>query len=114
MPEDSATETRICTRTLRLKVKPEAYAWLNAAAIETSQVWNFSNAASETAARPFAGRGKWLSACVEKIQSGRRVVVVNERITTRECGDCHALTAAAGVQHLDVRIWVLRKRELRR
>jgi hypothetical protein len=35
-----------CVRTLRLKVKPEGYAWLNAAAIEVNQVWNFSNAAS--------------------------------------------------------------------
>jgi putative transposase len=71
MPEDSATETKICTRTLRLKVKPEAYAWLNAAAIEVNQVWNFSNAASERAARPFAGRGKWLSAFdLDKLTAG--------------------------------------------
>jgi hypothetical protein len=31
-------------RTLRLKVKREGYAWLNAAAIEVNQVWNFANA----------------------------------------------------------------------
>jgi len=55
-------ETAMCIRTLRLKVKPEAYAWLNAAAIETNQVWNFANAASDKAARPFAGPGRWLSA----------------------------------------------------
>ena len=71
MPEDSATETRTCTRTLRLKVKPEAYAWLNAAAVEVNQVWNFSDAASEKAARPFAGRGKWLSAFdLDKLTAG--------------------------------------------
>src|SRR5882757_2572165 len=33
-------------RTLRLKVKAEGYAWLNAAAIEVNQVWNFANASS--------------------------------------------------------------------
>jgi hypothetical protein len=36
--------TPSCIRTLRLKVKAEAYAWLNAAAIEVNQVWNFANA----------------------------------------------------------------------
>jgi hypothetical protein len=41
-------------RTLRLKVKAEGYAWLNAAAIEVNQVWNFANASSYKAARPFA------------------------------------------------------------
>jgi hypothetical protein len=30
-------------RTLRLKVKSEAYAWLSAAAIEVNTVWNFAN-----------------------------------------------------------------------
>jgi hypothetical protein len=42
-------------RTLRLKVKAEGYAWLNAAAVEVNQVWNFANATSCKAARPFAG-----------------------------------------------------------
>jgi hypothetical protein len=49
-------------RTLRLKVKAEGYAWLNAAAIEVDQVWNFANASSYKAARPFAGQPKWLTA----------------------------------------------------
>jgi len=49
-------------RTLRLKVKAEGYAWLNAAAIEVNQVWNFANATSYKAARPFAGRAKFLTA----------------------------------------------------
>jgi hypothetical protein len=40
--------------TLRLKVKVEGYAWLNAAAIEVNQVLNFANATSYKAARPFA------------------------------------------------------------
>ncbi len=48
-------------RTLRLKVKPEAAAWLNAAASEVNAVWNWANEVSARAARPFAGRPKWLS-----------------------------------------------------
>jgi hypothetical protein len=48
------TDNQLCVRTLRLKVKREGYAWLNAAAIEVNQVWNFSNAASYKAVRPFA------------------------------------------------------------
>ncbi|MGH8284808.1 MAG: RNA-guided endonuclease InsQ/TnpB family protein, partial [Steroidobacteraceae bacterium] len=47
--------------TLRLKVRPEAYSWLNAAAIEVNTVWNWANETSAKAARPFAGRPKWLS-----------------------------------------------------
>ncbi len=50
-----------CIRTLRLKVMTEAYAWLNAAAVEVNQVWNWANETSYKAARPFAGPGKWLS-----------------------------------------------------
>lgn len=58
-------------RTLRLKVKAEGYAWLNAAAIEVNQVWNFANATSYKAARPFAGQPKWLSAFdLDKLTAG--------------------------------------------
>jgi IS605 OrfB family transposase len=58
-------------RTLRLKVKAEGYAWLNAAAIEVNQVWNYANATSYKAARPFAGTGKWLSAFdLDKLTAG--------------------------------------------
>lgn len=46
------------TLTLRLKVKPESYAWLNAAAIEVNQVWNFCN---ERASTTLGNLGKWLS-----------------------------------------------------
>jgi putative transposase len=49
------------TRTLRLKVKPEAGAWLSAAATEVNTVWNWANEISAKAARPFAGKPKWLS-----------------------------------------------------
>jgi putative transposase len=77
-----AAKIQHCVRTLRLKVKAEGYAWLNTAAIEVNQVWNFANATSYKAARPFAGRAKWLSAfdldkltagateCFERIGSG--------------------------------------------
>ena len=46
------------TRTIRLKVRPEAYAWLHAAAVEVNGVWNFCN---ETAASVLGNLGKWLS-----------------------------------------------------
>jgi hypothetical protein len=43
-------------RTLRLKVKSEAYPWVDAAAIEINQVWNFCN---EISARvPAHSRGR--------------------------------------------------------
>jgi putative transposase len=58
-------------RTLRLKVKAEGYAWLNAAAIEVNDAWNFANATSYKAARPFAGPSKWLTAYdLDKLTAG--------------------------------------------
>jgi putative transposase len=58
-------------RTLRLKVKREAYAWLNAAAIEVNDVWNFANTSSYKAARPFAGPSRWLSGFdLDKLSAG--------------------------------------------
>lgn len=51
----------IMTRTLRLKVRPESYRWLDAAAIEVNQTWNWCNEISAKAARPYVGKGKWLS-----------------------------------------------------
>jgi putative transposase len=66
-----ASKIQHSIRTLRLKVKTEGYAWLNAAAVEVNQVWNFANATSYKAARPFAGPGKWLSAFVlDKLTAG--------------------------------------------
>lgn len=58
----SVAEASSCLRTLRLKVKPEAYRWLNAAASEVNFVWNYSNEVSVRAARPFAGPSRFLSA----------------------------------------------------
>jgi hypothetical protein len=39
-----------CTRTLRLKIRAEAYPWLNVAAVEVNQVFNWANATSIDAA----------------------------------------------------------------
>jgi putative transposase len=52
---------KVPIRTLRFKVRSESYFWLNAAAIEANQVWNYFNATSYKAARPFAGKPRWLS-----------------------------------------------------
>src|SRR5476651_347325 len=58
-------------RTLRLKVKREGYSWLNAAAIEVNQVWNYSNEVSHKAARPFVGSSRWLSGFdLDKLTAG--------------------------------------------
>src|SRR2546421_5424063 len=55
------TQTVLVARTLRMKVKREAYRWLNAAAAEVNFVWNWANETTVKAARPFAGKPKWLS-----------------------------------------------------
>jgi putative transposase len=66
-----ASDIQHSVRTLRLKVKGEGYAWFNAAAIEVNQVWNFANAASYKAARPFSGQPRWLSAFdLDKLTAG--------------------------------------------
>ena len=60
-----------CIGALRLKVKAEAYPWLNAAAIEVNQVWNWGNETSYKAACPFAGPGQWLSGFdLDKLAAG--------------------------------------------
>ena len=48
-------------RTLRLKVCPESYPWLNAAAIEVNQTFNYCNEASLAAATRTDLKRKWLS-----------------------------------------------------
>jgi putative transposase len=66
-----AGDSPCCVRTLRLKVKREGYAWLNRAAIEVNQVWNYSNEVSHRAARPFAGEPRWLGAFdLDKLTAG--------------------------------------------
>src|ERR1700722_15624421 len=49
------------TRTLRLKVRREAYAWLNAAAVEVNEVFNFCNETSLKAATRTDIKRKWMS-----------------------------------------------------
>jgi putative transposase len=56
-----ATSSVIVTRTLRLKVRAESYRWLESAAVEVNQVWNWCSEISAKAARPYVGKGKWLS-----------------------------------------------------
>ena len=51
----------LVTRTLRLKVKSEAYPWLNAAAVEVNQVFNFANQSSYDVRRRTDLKSKWLS-----------------------------------------------------
>src|SRR5580698_9970360 len=48
-------------RTLRLKVRPEAYAWLNAAAAEVNEVFNYCNDTSYKAATRTDLKRKWLT-----------------------------------------------------
>jgi len=50
-------------KTLHFKVKPESYSWLNQAAVEVNQVWNYCNEVSMKALEPGTERpnGKWLS-----------------------------------------------------
>ncbi|HEX2789373.1 MAG TPA: hypothetical protein VHN17_03010, partial [Steroidobacteraceae bacterium] len=49
------------TRTLRLKVRAEAYAWLNAAAVEVNEVFNYCNDTSIRAATRTDTRRKWMT-----------------------------------------------------
>jgi hypothetical protein len=49
------------TRTLRMKVRRESYAWLNAAAVEVNEVYNYCNETSYNAARRTDIKRKWLT-----------------------------------------------------
>ena len=55
------TPTTTRHRTLRLKVKPEAYPWLEAAAVEVNDVFNFCNETSLKAATRTDVLRKWMS-----------------------------------------------------
>jgi putative transposase len=48
-------------RTLRLKVRRETYAWLNAAAVEVNEVFNYCNDMSHKAATRTDTKRKWMS-----------------------------------------------------
>ena len=49
------------TRTLRLKVRRESYRWLETAAIEVNQVFNYCNEISFATATRSDRQRKWLS-----------------------------------------------------
>ena len=49
------------TRTLKLKLRPESYRWLNAAGMEVNQTFNFCNEASWLAITRTDRKRKWLS-----------------------------------------------------
>ena len=51
----------LVTRTLKLKVRSQSYRWLNAAAIEVNQVFNYCNATSYLAATRMSRKRRWLS-----------------------------------------------------
>lgn len=58
-------------KTLQVKVRPESWEWLNRAAFESNQVWNYCNDLCHKAAKPFYGPGKWLSGYdVDKLLAG--------------------------------------------
>jgi len=68
MPETPAPTV---TRTLRFKVRREGYAWLEAAAVEVNQTWNWCNEVSYKAARPYSGPARWLSGFdLDKLSTG--------------------------------------------
>ncbi len=50
-----------CVLTLRLKVRSESYGWLNAAAVEVNQVFNYCNEAAYAAAARSDRKRKWFS-----------------------------------------------------
>ena len=85
----------VATKTLRLKVKPEAWPWLNQAAREVNFAWNWANETSAKAAKPYAGKGRWLSgfdlnnlsagaaACFHRINSASIQRVCGEYVSKR-------------------------------
>lgn len=48
-------------KTLKFKVRPESHVWLNKAAVEINQVWNWANETASKAATPYHGPRTFLS-----------------------------------------------------
>ena len=69
---DSPVVPALFTRTLRLKVRPEAYGWLNRAAIEVNQVFNWANETGMDAAdRHRRANPRWLTGFdLDKLSAG--------------------------------------------
>ena len=79
-------------RTLRLNVKTEGYAWLDGAAVEVNNVWNFANATSRKAARPFVGPSKWLAAFdLDKLTAGASFVCSSRNCSKMLAGNAVVL-----------------------
>lgn len=58
-------------KTLKVKLRPGAEDWLNAAAIEVNQCWNYFNQVSAKAAMPYFGKPKFLSGFdLQKLAAG--------------------------------------------
>jgi putative transposase len=58
---DNTLMPPVFTRTLRLKVRKEAYGWLNSAAVEVNEVFNYCNETSLNAATRTDTKRKWMS-----------------------------------------------------
>ena len=58
---DNARMPLMVPRTVKLKVRPEAYGWLSAAAVEVNQVFNYCNETSWLAATRTDLKRRWLS-----------------------------------------------------
>ncbi len=88
------------TLTLRLKVKREAYSWLNAAAVEVNQVWNFCN---EQSSSVLGNLGKWLSGfdlCYRTAGSSEYMDRITADTIQRICNEYAAKRTAARKQRL--------------
>lgn len=59
--QNTQTTAASFVRALRLKVRDEAYSWLNAAAVEVNQVFNFCNETSLLAITRTDTKRKWMS-----------------------------------------------------
>jgi IS605 OrfB family transposase len=92
------------TLTLRLKVQPDSYAWLNAAAAEVNQAWNFCN---ERAATVLGNLGRWLSGfdlCRETTGSTQYMKRIGADTIQRVCTEYAAKRNAVRKQKLRWRV----------
>lgn len=92
------------TLTLRLKVKPESCNWLNKAAIEVNQVWNFCN---ERATTTLGNLGKWLSGfdlCYQTAGTSRYMERINADVVQRVCTEYAAKRSAVRKRKLRWRV----------
>jgi IS605 OrfB family transposase len=100
------------TLSLRLKVRPEPYAWLNAAAVEVNDVWNFCN---ERAATVLGNLGCWLSGfdlCNETAGSTQYMKRIGAATIQRVCTEYAAKRNAVRKQKLRWRVSRGAKRSL--